>query len=85
MFHGFVGLEAMLIESSQKGGEFLTYWVVEQNVASSTQNQALNALVYCYSKVLKAPFTEVKGSRSRKESRSPVVLTKEEVGRFYRL
>lgn len=55
---------------------------VEQSVAPSTQNQALNALVYCYSKVLQAPFSDVKASRSRKEPRIPVVLTKEEVAQI---
>lgn len=48
-------------------------------MAPSTQNQALNALVYCYDKVLHTPFSEVKASHSRKEPRIPVVLTKEEV------
>ena len=78
-FHGFRDRDSMLIESSQKVEQFLTYLAVDQNVAPSTQNQALNALVYCYSKVLQAPFSNVKASRSRKEPRIPVVLTKEEV------
>ena len=78
-FHAFESREAMLLDSSQKVELFLTDLAVVQNVAPSTQNQALNALVYCYSKVLKVPFTEVKASRSRKEPRIPVVLTKEEV------
>lgn len=78
-FHGFADRDAMLIEPAHKVEQFLTDLAVEKNVAPSTQNQALNALVYCYSKVLQAPFTEVKASRSRKEPRIPVVLTKEEV------
>ncbi|MBN2646736.1 MAG: integron integrase [Thiotrichales bacterium] len=78
-FHHFEDREAMLQDSAGKVEQFLTHLAVEQNVAPSTQNQALNALVYCYSKVLQAPFSEVKASRSRKEPRIPVVLTKEEV------
>jgi len=78
-FHGFLERESMLIDSTLKVEQFLTYLAVEQNVAPSTQNQALNALVYCYGKVLKAPFTDVKASRSRKEPRIPVVLTVEEI------
>lgn len=78
-FHGFLDRESMLIDASSKVELFLTFLALEKNVAPSTQNQALNALVYCYSKVLNAPFTEVKASRSRKEPRIPVVLTKEEV------
>lgn len=79
-FHGFLDRESMLIDSTAKVEQFLTNLAVEQNVAPSTQNQALNALVYCYSKVLQVPFSDVKASRSRKEPRIPVVLTKEEVG-----
>jgi len=78
-FHHFEDRDAMLQDSAGKVEQFLTHLAVEQNVAPSTQNQALNALVYCYSKVLQAPFSEVKASRSRKEPRIPVVLTKEEV------
>ncbi len=79
-FHGFLDRESMLIDSTARVEQFLTNLAVEQNVAPSTQNQALNALVYCYSKVLQVPFSDVKASRSRKEPRIPVVLTKEEVG-----
>ena len=32
--------------------EFLTFLAVEKHLAASTQNQALNALVYLYKKVL---------------------------------
>lgn len=78
-FHGFQNREAMLQNASANVEQFLTHLAVAQSVAPSTQNQALNALVYCYSKVLQTPFTEVKASRSRKEPRIPVVLTKEEV------
>lgn len=79
-FHAFESRASMLVDSAQKVEQFLTDLAVVQNVAPSTQNQALNALVYCYSKVLKAPFSDVKASRCRKEPRIPVVLTKEEVG-----
>lgn len=79
-FHGFLNREAMLIDVSVRVEQFLTDLAVVQNVAPSTQNQALNALVYCYSHVLNAPFSDVRASRSRKEPRIPVVLTKEEVG-----
>lgn len=79
-FHGFADRDSMQIDSSKRVEAFLTFLAVKQSVAPSTQNQALNALVYCYSKVLDAPFTDVKASRSRKEPRIPVVLTKEEVG-----
>ncbi|GAH18084.1 unnamed protein product, partial [marine sediment metagenome] len=36
--------------------EFLTYLAVERKVSASTQNQALNALVFLHKKVLKIPL-----------------------------
>ncbi|WP_319557695.1 phage integrase N-terminal SAM-like domain-containing protein [Thiomicrorhabdus sp.] len=78
-FHGIKSRSDMRGNANYKVEQFLTYLAVNQNVSPSTQNQALNALVYCYSKVLESPFSEVKASRSRKEPRIPVVLTKEEV------
>lgn len=65
IFHGFEERESMRNESIQKVGQFLTHLAVELHVATSTQNQTLDALVYCYGKVLQAPFSEVKASRSR--------------------
>ncbi len=84
-FHAFESREAMLVDSAQKVESFLTNLAVVQNVAPSTQSQALNALVYCYNRVLNVPFSDVKASRSRKEPRIPVVLTKEEVGQVLSL
>ena len=37
---------------------FLTHLAVQGNVAASTQNGALNALVFLYRQVLKQPFPE---------------------------
>ena len=36
--------------------QFLTYLAVKRNVAASTQNQALNAIVFLYKHVLEAPL-----------------------------
>ncbi len=59
--------------------EFLTWLAVNRNVAAATQAQALNALVFLYSKVLDMPLGEI-GSviRSKKPKRLPVVLTHDE-------
>lgn len=56
--------------------EFLTWLAVKRNVAAATQAQALNALVFLYTKVLDIPLGEI-GSviRSKKPKRLPVVLT----------
>ncbi len=48
-------------------------------VAASTQNQALNAIVFLYRKVLKKDFGWLEGvERAKKPARLPVVFTREE-------
>jgi len=64
-------------------GEFLTFLAVERNVAASTQNQALNALVFMYRHVLERPLNEISGAiRAKRPARLPVVLTEDEVRRL---
>lgn len=59
---------------------FLTHLAVDRNVAASTQNQALNALVFTYKVVLQRPLGEIVGAvRAKKPQRLPVVLTQTEV------
>ncbi len=59
---------------------FLTHLAVAGEVASSTQNQALNALVFLYRKVLERPLGECAGIvRAKRPQRIPVVLTQAEV------
>ncbi|MGH8594904.1 MAG: site-specific integrase [Gammaproteobacteria bacterium] len=56
---------------TEMGGEveaFLTHLAVKGNVASSTQNQALNAIVFLYRRVLKKEFRLVGGCRARQET-----------------
>lgn len=58
---------------------FLSHMVVSCNVAASTQNQALNALVFLYRELLKQPFAELENVvRAKKPQRLPVVLTRED-------
>jgi integron integrase len=58
---------------------FLTYLAVDQNVAASTQNQALAALLFLYREVLKMDPGPIDAVRAKKPKRLPTVLTKEEV------
>lgn len=59
---------------------FLTHLAVNKNVAISTQNQALNALVFLYDKVLKQPLGDgISAVRSKKAVQLPVVLSRAEV------
>jgi integron integrase len=63
--------------------EFLSHLATQQRVAASTQNQALNALVFLYRHVLKQPLAELDGLiRAKKAKRLPVVFTREEVRRI---
>ena len=60
--------------------EFLSYLAVERNVAPSTQNQALSALVFLYREVLGRELEGLNGAvRARAPRRLPVVMTREEV------
>ena len=78
-FHHLKEKETLQVNSKDKVEAFLTHLAVQRNVAASTQNQAFNALVFLYSKVLNAPFEGVQAARTRKEKRVPEVLTREEV------
>ncbi|MDT8317232.1 MAG: integron integrase [bacterium] len=59
---------------------FLTHLAVTENVSPSTQNQALNALVFLYRHVLnKVLNNTINAVRSNKPRKMPTVLTREEV------
>ena len=71
-----------LRHGKEKIEAFLTYLARDRQVAASTQNQAMNALVFLYKYVLKQPLNgEINADRARKQSRIPVVLTREETAR----
>jgi integron integrase len=60
--------------------QFLSALAVEQNVAASTQNQALSALLFLYRSVLEQELPWLDGVvRAKRAARLPVVLTREEV------
>ncbi|RME85434.1 MAG: integron integrase [Caldilineae bacterium] len=62
---------------------FLTYLAVERNVAASTQNQALSAILFLYDHVLNQPVEQpIRPVMAKKPQRLPVVLTREEVKRI---
>jgi integron integrase len=59
---------------------FLTHLAVDRNVSASTQNQALNALLFLYREVLEQPFGELRSvTRAKRSTRVPVVLSINEV------
>jgi site-specific recombinase XerD len=60
--------------------QFLTHLAVEGRVSASTQNQAFNALLFLYKRVLKKDLGLIQGvTRAKKPKRLPVVLNREEV------
>lgn len=58
---------------------FLTYLANDRDVSASTQNQALNALLFLYREVLALPFVPGDFVRVRRSPRVPTVLTRDEV------
>jgi integron integrase len=59
---------------------FLTHLAVERNVAASTQNQALSAILFLYKQVLERPLENLgEVIRAKRPERLPLVLTREEV------
>ena len=61
-------------------GQFLSNLATEKHVSASTQNQALNALLFLYRQVLDKPIGYVNGVvRAKRPRRLPVVLTRQEV------
>jgi integron integrase len=69
-----------LVNGEQKIEQFLTHLAVNKNIAPATQNQAMNALVFLYKKVLKVPLNdEINAVRAAKKLNIPVVMTREEV------
>jgi integron integrase len=77
LFHGKRHPDAM---GAAEIAEFLTHLAVEGKVASATQNQALNALVFLYRGVLKREVPELSNViRPKRPKRLPVVLTPAEV------
>lgn len=66
--------------SGKEVEEFLAHLAINNNVASSTQNQALNALVFLYKVVLDKPLPqEMKLIWAKQPKTLPVVLSKNEV------
>jgi integron integrase len=63
---------------------FLSYLAVQRNVAASTQNQALSAILFLYKEVLGQPLPWLDAvTRTRRPVRLPVVLTEPEVDALF--
>ena len=68
------------LDASAAVKNYLDYLAVEREVAASTQNQALNALVFFYGQVLRSPLGEMEEfARAKRPRRLPEVMTRDEV------
>jgi integron integrase len=64
--------------------DFLTHLARVGEVAASTQNQALSALLFLYKEVLKQEIGWLDGvERAKKPARLPVVLTRDEIRKVF--
>ena len=55
----------------QEVEQFLTYLAVDQEIAASTQNQALNAIRFLYTQVLEIELGMVKATRAKRPDKLP--------------
>jgi len=78
-FHGMRS-RADLFPAEPKIEAFLTDLAVHGHVAAATQNQAMNALVFLYKRVLNHVMEDrINAIRAAKKLNVPVVMTREEV------
>ena len=84
-FRGFVKEQAPFSLEAKDLQNFLSYLAVERKVSASTQNQALNAIVFLYRHALDKDIDgEVDSVRARQPRRLPVVLTPWEIDSIFR-
>src|ERR1043166_7411919 len=70
--------------AEEEVAEFLTHLARDLNVAASTQNQALSALLFLYKEVLKHEIGWLeKVERAKKPPKLPVVLSRSEVKQIF--
>jgi site-specific recombinase XerD len=58
---------------------FLSHLAIERQVSSSTQNQALNAVVFLYRAVLQMDLGDFSAVRAIRRQRLPTLLSQEEI------
>jgi len=78
-FHGVKHPGEMGAEEVER---FLTHLATADKVAASTQNQALNALVFLYREILRMDLGDFDAVRARRPLRVPTVLSQVEARQF---
>ena len=61
---------------------FITWLALERKVSAGTQNQAISAVLFLTSEVMRQPVEGVDGVRAKRSCYLPVVLSREEVRRL---
>ncbi|MBC8206946.1 MAG: integron integrase [Kiritimatiellales bacterium] len=61
---------------------YLSYLATQRNVASSTQNQAFNSVLFLFRETLRVDLPEINSVRAKRGPKLPVVLSVEETGRL---
>lgn len=69
--------------TEQDVSRFLTFLAVQRRVSPSTQNQALNALVFLYKHILNSPLGKIDAIRAKRQKSIPVVFTQSEVQQIF--
>lgn len=64
--------------TSQQVTDYLSSLAVDRKVSASTQNQAFNALLFLFRRVLEKEFGEVKATRARVSANVPEFVTPDE-------
>lgn len=79
LFHNKRHPETMGAEQIQA---FITHLATDRNVAASTQNQALSAVLFLYREVLHKEVDTILATGAKRPERLPTVLTREEIIRI---
>jgi len=80
LFHKMQDRKELFKRAECKIEGFLTHLAIKNNVTTSTQNQALNALIFLYKQVLEFELEHrIDAVRANKQPRIPTVLIQQEV------
>ena len=83
-FMKHVGSEELEKFGARELKEFLTDLAVKGEVAASTQNQALNSVLFFYHRILGRDLEFIDAVRARRPKHLPLVLSRQEVNRMLR-
>jgi integron integrase len=78
-YFGYAKSQKLAWESADTVRAWLSYLATQRNVASSTQNQAFNSVLFLFRETLKMDLPEMNAVRAKRGPKLPVVLTPEEV------